>query len=309
MIAGRISVHRDGFGFLIPDTPVPGMAGDIYLGRDAIRGAMQGDRAIVKITFRGREGKAEGEVVRVIRRAHPTVVGEFRITRRGMFVAPFDQRLRDWIEIPEGMEIPAAAPQVDRIGAKVVSVADTADLDGMVVNAEVLDYGDDGGRPTGRVIEVLGSPDDFGIDVEIIILKHHLPNRFPAEVVEDAEQVAEFITEHEIRDRRDFRDLPIVTIDGETARDFDDAVLVDKLPNGHYALQVHIPDVSHSVNRPAAHPRQRTRLRPPPPPPPLRSRRQRRLPQRRQRQPPHLPRRPPMPRRLRVLPRLLRPLH
>ena len=247
LIAGRVSVHRDGFGFLIPDTPVPGMAGDIYLSRDAIRGAMQGDRAIVKITFRGREGRAEGEVVRVIRRAHPTVVGEFRITRRGMFVAPFDQRLRDWIEIPEGMEIPPATTQIDRIGAKVVSVTDAADLDGMVVNAEVLDYGEDGGRPTGRVIEVLGSPDDFGIDVEIIIRKHHLPSRFPAEVVEDAGRVPEAITAHEIRDRRDFRALPIVTIDGETARDFDDAVLVDKLPDGRFALQVHIADVSHYV--------------------------------------------------------------
>jgi ribonuclease R len=93
-------------------------------------------------------------------------------------------------------------------------------------------------------VEVLGRPDDFGIDVEIIIRKHHLPNRFPAEVVEDAEAVPDSITEREIRDRRDFRHLPIVTIDGETARDFDDAVLVDKLPNGHYALQVHIADAT-----------------------------------------------------------------
>ena len=246
-VAGRVSVHRDGFGFLIPDVPVPGMAGDIYLGRESIRGAMQGDRAIVRITHRGREGRAEGEVIKVIRRAHPTVVGEFRLTRRGMFVAPFDQRLRDWIEIPEGMEMPPPATQIDRIGAKAIEVADAAELDGMVVNAEVLDYGEDGGRPTGRVIEVLGRPDDFGIDVEIIILKHHLPNRFPAEVVEAAERVPDAITADEIRGRRDFRDLPIVTIDGETARDFDDAVLVDKLPNGHFALQVHIADVSHYV--------------------------------------------------------------
>jgi ribonuclease R len=246
-VAGRVSVHRDGFGFLIPDTPVPGIAGDIYLGRDTIRGAMQGDRAIVRITFRGKEGRAEGEIVKVIRRAHPTVVGEFRITRRGMFVSPFDQRLRDWIEIPPGMEIPEAAPQIDRIGAKAIEVADASELDGLIVNAEVLDYGEDGGRPTGRVVEVLGNPDDFGIDVEIIIRKHHLPNRFPQEVVEDAERVPESIAEDEIRGRRDFRDLPIVTIDGETARDFDDAVLVDKLPNGHFALQVHIADVSHYV--------------------------------------------------------------
>src|SRR5271168_1439000 len=106
-----------------------------------------------------------------------------------MFVAPFDQRLRDWIEIPDGMAIPPPTSQIDRIGAKPVEVSDPADLDGMVVNAEVLDYGGNGergGHPTGRVVEVLGRSDDFGIDVEIIIRKHHLPNRFPAEVVEDA---------------------------------------------------------------------------------------------------------------------------
>ena len=246
-VAGRLSVHRDGFGFLMPDIPIPGLSGDIYLSPDALKGAMQGDRAIVRITHHGRDGRAEGVIVKVIKRAHPTVVGEFRITRRGTFVAPFDQRLRDWIEIPEGMAIPPPSTQIDRIGAKVFTVTDVADMDGLIVNAEVVDYGEDGGRPAGRVIEILGHPGDFGIDVEIIIRKHHLPNRFPAEVVEDAEAVPEAITEEEIRGRRDFRDLPIVTIDGETARDFDDAVLVDKLPNGHYALQVHIADVSHYV--------------------------------------------------------------
>ena len=92
-----------------------------------------------------------------------------------------------------------------------------------------------------------GSPDDFGIDVEIIIRKHHLPNRFPAEVVEEAQRFRRRLRQQRCAGRRDFRDLPIVTIDGETARDFDDAVLVDKLPNGHYALQVHIADVSHYV--------------------------------------------------------------
>jgi ribonuclease R len=99
----------------------------------------------------------------------------------------------------------------------------------------------------GRIIEVLGAPGDFGIDVEIMIRKHHLPHRFPAEAIEQAESVPAVITGADLKDRRDFRGLPIVTIDGETARDFDDAVLVDKLPNGHFALQVHIADVSHYV--------------------------------------------------------------
>ena len=126
-------------------------------------------------------------------------------------------------------------------------MSDPSLLDGMIVNAEILDYGDKRESPVGRVIEVLGAPDDFGIDVEIIIRKHHLPNRFPAEVIEEAQRAPEFIAGAELTGRRDFRHLPIVTIDGETARDFDDAVLVDKLDNGHYALQVHIADVSHYV--------------------------------------------------------------
>ncbi len=246
-VAGRVSMHRDGYGFLIPDHPIPGVSGDIYIGRDSTRGAMNGDRAIAHVTHSGAAGRTEGEIWKVLRRAHPTVVGQFRINRRGLFVAPHDERLTEWIEIPEDMAIPPAADQVDRIGPKPVEVRDISAMDGLIVNAEVLDYGDRQGPPMGRVIEILGSPDDFGIDVEIVIRKHHLPNRFPADVIDQAQSIPAFIAATEIAGRRDFRDLPIVTIDGETARDFDDAVLVDKLANGHYELQVHIADVSHYV--------------------------------------------------------------
>ena len=246
-VAGRVSMHRDGYGFLIPDHPIPGVSGDIYIGRDSTKGAMNGDRAIAHITHSGAAGRTEGEIWKVLRRAHPTVVGQFRINRRGLFVAPHDERLTEWIEIPEDMAIPPAVDQVDRIGPKPVEVPDISAMDSLIVNAEVLDYGDRQGPPMGRVIEILGSPDDFGIDVEIVIRKHHLPNRFPAEVIDQAQSIPVIIAGSELAGRRDFRDLPIVTIDGETARDFDDAVLVDKLPNGHYALQVHIADVSHYV--------------------------------------------------------------
>ncbi|MES1260639.1 MAG: VacB/RNase II family 3'-5' exoribonuclease [Acidobacteriota bacterium] len=246
-VSGRVSVHRDGYGFLIPDRPVPGISGDIYLNKDTARGVMNGDRALVRVTYTGPAGRMEGEIRRILRRAHPSVVGEFRITRRGMWVVPHDERLREWIEIPQDMAIPAPAGHRDRIGPKPVEISDPGDLDGMIVNAELLDYGDDDNHPVGRVIEVLGAPGDFGIDVEIVIRKHHLPNRFPPEVFEQAQSVPEIIATWELKGRRDFRELPVVTIDGETARDFDDAVLVDKLPNGHFALQVHIADVSHYV--------------------------------------------------------------
>ncbi len=250
-IPGRLSIHRDGYGFLIPDHPIPSVSGDLYIGRDSARGAMNGDRAIARITHTGANGRTEGEIVKILRRAHPTVVGQFRINRRGFFVVPHDERLTEWIEIPHDLAIPDAAAagnaQVDRIGPKPIEISDVSQLDGMIVNAELLEYGDRKGPPVGRVIEVLGSPDDFGIDVEIVIRKHHLPNRFPAEVIDQAQSMPSVITSADLKGRRDFRDLPIVTIDGETARDFDDAVLVDKLPNGHYALQVHIADVSHYV--------------------------------------------------------------
>ncbi|MDP9054638.1 MAG: VacB/RNase II family 3'-5' exoribonuclease, partial [Acidobacteriota bacterium] len=132
-------------------------------------------------------------------------------------------------------------------GPAPVEIDNVSQLDGMIVNAELIDYGGRKGSPVGRVVEVLGSPGDFGIDVEIVIRKHHLPNRFPAPVIDQAQTIPAIITAEELKGRRDFRHLPIVTIDGETARDFDDAVLVDRLADGHYALQVHIADVSHYV--------------------------------------------------------------
>jgi len=245
--AGRVNMHREGYGFLIPDQPIDGISGDVFLGRDATKGAMNGDRAIAKITFVGKDRRAEGEIVRILRRAHPAVVGEFRITRRGMFVAPHDERLRDWVEIPQDMAIPPATEAVNRIGPKPVDISDPSDLEGMIVNAEILDYGEDGDHPVGRVAEVLGAPDDFGVDVEIVIRKHHIPHRFPPEAIEQAQAIPNVISGREAEGRSDFRPLPIVTIDGETARDFDDAVLVNRLANGHFELQVHIADVSHYV--------------------------------------------------------------
>ena len=245
--AGRISMHRDGYGFLVPDRAIEGLRGDIFLPERQTAGAMNGDRAIVQINRIERDGKADGEVIRILRRAHPSVVGEFRITRRGLWVAPHDERIQNWIEIPVEMAIPPAGPPTDRIDGKSYVINDPSDMDGMIVNAELLEYESDGERAIGRIIEILGRPDDFGIDVEITIRKHHLPHQFPAPVIEQAQGVPLTIGQPELAGRRDFRDLPIVTIDGETARDFDDAVYVARLENGNYTLQVHIADVSHYV--------------------------------------------------------------
>jgi ribonuclease R len=116
-----------------------------------------------------------------------------------------------------------------------------------VVDVEITDWPSATQNPRGRVIEILGEEDDFGVDVEIMIRKFHLPHRFPPEVIAEAQAIDQIIPARELRHRRDYRDLPIVTIDGETARDFDDAVHVRQLENGNYELQVHIADVAHYV--------------------------------------------------------------
>ena len=245
--AGRLNMHRDGYGFLVCDTPVAGVSGDIFIPPDSAAKAMHGDRVVVRIARIEAGGRADGEIVKVLKRAHPTVVGEFRIGRRGRFVIPHEGRIRQWIEIPEGLEFPPPGAAIDRIGVTAPQASSVEELNGMVVNVELLEYPEKGANPVGRVIEILGHPDDFGVDVEIVIRKHHLPHQFPPEVVEQAERMPKAIVDVDLEGRRDFRALPIVTIDGETARDFDDAVWVDRLPNGDYSLHVHIADVSHYV--------------------------------------------------------------
>jgi ribonuclease R len=246
-ITGRLTVHRDGYGFLIPDQPLAGLAGDVFLPPGAIGGAMHGDRVMVRLVRMGRDGRAEGRVASILERAHPSVVGAFRVMRDNNYVQPHDERLRTWVLIPEGLEIPRAGLAENRIGAAAATISGVGELDGMIVNAEILEYPGKDENPVGRVVEILGRPGDFGVDVEIIIRKHHIPHRFPPEAIEQAQSVPGVIRQRDLEGRRDFRSLEVVTIDGETARDFDDAVWVERLDSGNYALQVHIADVSHYV--------------------------------------------------------------
>jgi ribonuclease R len=247
LITGKLSVHRDGYGFLIADRPVEGVDGDVFLPPDAASRAMHGDRIAVRLTRLGRGGRAEGDIVRILARAHPYVVGRARIGRRGVFVEPHDDRIQQRIYIPSNWALPGGGISVDRIGAPPLSIQSAQELDGMIVNVEIVEFARGGDDATGRITEVLGYPDDFGVDVEITIRKFHLPHAFPPDVLEAAARAPSGIPVSEISRRRDFRALEIVTIDGESARDFDDAVWADKLPNGNFALQVHIADVSHYV--------------------------------------------------------------
>jgi ribonuclease R len=254
-LTGRLVAHRDGYGFVVPDAPRKDLDGDLFIGRDSLGDAMHGDHVLASIERRSRPadgaGRAEGRILRVLGRAHDTVVGLFRYGSRGNTVAPYEARLLQEIIIPPGDELTAElqgkmGPHPPKRGVRL------RELDGAVVNVELTRFPRGGVAPMGRVIEILGRPGDFGVDVEILIRKHHLPHEFPAEVLVETAAVAHPVSDAESAGRRDFRDLPIVTIDGETARDFDDAVYVKRLENGHWQLQVHIADVSHYVRRGSA---------------------------------------------------------
>ena len=254
-IKGRLVLHQDGYGFVVPDVALPNVDGDIFIPRDYVEDAMHGDTVIARIArLSGLPGarRAEGRIVRIVGRAHPTVVGLFRYTAQGCIVTPYDIRVQHDIELIPGEELSPALreqlqlPKKEQPG-RGKRLAHIPKLDGAVVNAELLHYGRGGTAPAGRVIEIVGRPGDLGVDTEIIIRKHHLPHAFPAEVLEDGERMAHAVNDTERAGREDFRELPIVTIDGETARDFDDAVYVERRDDGGWLLQVHIADVAHYV--------------------------------------------------------------
>ena len=277
VLVGKLSMHRDGYGFVTPDATSldvrlkAQLAGDIFIPPPAIGSAMHGDRVLVEVGTIRPDGRAEGRIVRPVVRAHNTVVGIFHRGNRGSYVTPIDQKISQEIVIPPGMETPANAnvssagasashprqdgdtvskknKSADRVlGNEAARRSEWDDLDGVVVDVEITDWPSATQNPRGRVVEILGYEDDFGVDVEIIIRKFHLPHHFPPEVLDQAQQIEPIIPAHEAQKRRDFREFPIVTIDGETARDFDDAVTVRQIDGGNYELQVHIADVAHYV--------------------------------------------------------------
>jgi len=275
LIAGRLMMHRDGFGFVEPESEAVRrkIDGDIFIPPHTVGNAMHGDRVLVELSSRsdGRRAssgptRAEGRIVRILSREHTTVVGVFHYGNRNNYVIPMDDKITQEIVIPRGMERPehskdqpAGSPShgghgkpakaaVHRVvGGEAKRSQSFDDLEGVVVDVEITDWPTPTQNPRGKVVEILGYEDDFGVDVEIIIRKYHLPHRFPPDVIAEAQDIPNVIPAAELRERRDFRQQPIVTIDGETARDFDDAVTVHRLANGNFQLQVHIADVAHYV--------------------------------------------------------------
>ena len=228
LVTGRIQVHPRGFGFVTPDHAVEGVAGDLYIAGTNLNQAMHGDRVVARVESQRSVDRAEGRIVRILERAAETLVGRFDIDESGMaYVVPFDRRLIMDVHIRAGDDAPAAP--------------------GEMVVVELTRWPTSTRGPVGRVAEVLGDVNTPGVDTKLIIRTHHLPDAHDPVVVAEAKRAGDRVRPRDIKGRQDFRHLPTVTIDGETARDFDDALTLERLPNGHYWLGVHIADVAHYV--------------------------------------------------------------
>ncbi len=227
--SGRIRVFPDG------DASVPSSDPDTtgyHVSRRSLKGAMNGDLVLLVVDRKKKPREVRGrqlidaEVSRILQRAHRTVVGRFHLDERP-WVTPFDARLDSDIRIPPDSTMNAR--------------------DGEMVNVEIERYASQNADASGRVVEVLGMIGDPGVDIEVVIRKHGIPHQFPDDVLREAESIPSEISVGEIAGRVDLREHMIITIDGETAKDFDDAVEVERLDNGNYQLGVHIADVSHYV--------------------------------------------------------------
>jgi len=224
VIVGRVQAHRNGYGFLIPeDSRLP----DIFLTKQEVRDLMHRDRVALHLDKKERGRKRGPRVIEVLKRANRRVVGRYEEGRKCDLVIPEDQRLFQEIRIPKK----AAGGAVEN----------------KVVLAEITRYPTRQEGPEGRILKVLGDPDDPGLDSEIIIHKYDLPDAFPSAVLKEASAIPQELLPAEISARKDLRNLNFFTIDGENARDFDDAVAISSQAGQRYTLYVSIADVSHYV--------------------------------------------------------------
>ncbi|MDD3224932.1 MAG: ribonuclease R [Clostridium sp.] len=224
LIVGKLQGNAKGFGFVLREGDIP----DIFIPSSYMNGAMNGDSVIAKITREGNNGKkCEGEIIRILKRANDTIIGVYDDSKNFGFVVPDDARIHQDVFIPKSMRGNAKSKDV--------------------VVAKITNWPKNRRNPEGKIIEVLGKKEDKGVDILTIIKKHKLPEEFPKAVADFLEKIPDNVPESSFRGRRDLRDIKMVTIDGEDAKDLDDAVSVEKLSNGNYKLGVHIADVSNYV--------------------------------------------------------------
>ena len=240
LYVGRLQTHPAGYGFVTPERPLDA-GGDIYISGPHLNEAMHGDRVIVRIERIKEGGRAEGRIIRILERRNQSIVGRYdrddasRAESRGHgmgYVVPFDRRVLMDIFIPPGQE-GGASP-------------------GDMVAVELTRWPTATRGAIGHVAAVLGDIDAPGVDTEIIIRKYGIPDAHSDEAVAEAVRLGGSVSERDLRGRTDFRGVTTVTIDGEHARDFDDAITIEKLPNGNVWLGVHIADVSHYVHEDSA---------------------------------------------------------
>src|SRR6266545_2086976 len=232
LYVGRLQTHQAGYGFVTPERPLDA-GGDIYISGPHLNEAMHGDRVVVRIERIKEGGRAEGRIIRILERSNEWIVGRYDRGDAGMgYVVPFDRRVLMDIFVPAGQE-GGASP-------------------GDMVVVELTRWPTSTRGAIGRVSEVLGDIDKPGVDTEIIIRKWGIPDAHSQDAIEEAVRLGAAVSEKDIRGRTDFRRAPTVTIDGEHARDFDDAITIERLPDGHFWLGVHIADVSHYVQEGSA---------------------------------------------------------
>src|SRR5690625_283697 len=225
LVRGSIQMHKKGFAFLIPDDDDED---DIYIHHSDLGSAMNKDKVLVRLERSGSDGqRPEGKVLRILERANNQVVGTFESNQSFGFVVADDKR------IPNDIFIPKNASKGAVTGHKVI--------------VEITKYPEGGRSAEGEVVKILGHENDPGIDIISIIYKHGLVIDFPEEVLQEARNIPEEVSEEEIASRRDLRDEVLVTIDGEDAKDLDDAIRVLRLENGNYKLGVYIADVSYYI--------------------------------------------------------------
>lgn len=236
LVTGKLSVHPVGYGFL---TSEKSGESDIFVAAENIGTAMHGDRVVVRISPEPPAGRIkarrEGRVIRILVRAHDTVVGTLQRSRNFCYVVPDDPRFVHDIYVR-----PVAGAPEDRRSQTAATVGDK-----VVVRLD--DWQSRHVNPEGEIIEVLGPATAPGVDVLSVIRKYHLPTEFPSDVLAQAERIPENVDAQQIAGREDLRNQFIVTIDPDDARDFDDAINVEKLTNGGWHLGVHIADVAAYV--------------------------------------------------------------
>ncbi len=243
LIACRIEGHPDGFGFARPETSIGrDKSADIFLDNRQMEKALHGDRVLVRVTGKDRRGRPEGTIVEVTERANSEVVGRVFDEYGVRYVVPEDRRLHTRIVIAPEPSTAGKRPRKPKNGESAVQP-------GQVVIAEILEQPGKRTLPVGRIKDVLGNYADPGMEIEIALRKHDLPFEFPKAVLDEAARLPEeVVVEKDLGKREDLRDIPLVTIDGETAKDFDDAVFAEALPKGKgWRMVVAIADVSHYV--------------------------------------------------------------